>query len=78
MIRAPMGDKAYWDGRVEKFQEALNYGLASLEEPSKNPTFAPQFWFDQSKYSSRMILLHYSRGDAIRDLGQPFPGLLDA
>lgn len=78
MIRAPIGDKVYWDGRVEKFQEALNYGLVSLEQPSKNPTLAPQFWFDQSKYSSRMILLRYSRGDTIRELKQHFNGLLDA
>lgn len=78
MIRAPIGDRTYWEGRVGKYQEALNYGLVSLKEPSKNPTYAPQFWFDQSKYSSRMVLLRYSRGDAIRELGQHFTGLLDA
>jgi hypothetical protein len=78
MIRAPMGDMAYWDGRVQKFLETLRNDLETLEKVSKNPANDPQFWFDHSKYSLRVALLHYSRGDPIRDLGQHFPGLLDA
>jgi hypothetical protein len=78
MTRAPIGDFPYWDGRIRKFSEALEEDLRSLTSPAKNPQYQPQFWFDHTKYASRVILLRYSRGDPIRDLAQHFPGLLDA
>ena len=58
--------------------ETLQEDLGELEKRSKNPLYAPQFWFDHSKYSLRLIILCYSRSDPIRDLAKPFPGLLDA
>jgi len=78
MIRAPMGDIAYWNGRVQKFVGTLNSDLETLQKESKSPAYGPQFWFDHSKYTLRVAILYYSRGDPIRDLSQPFPGLLDA
>ncbi len=72
-----MGDGAYWDDRVRKFSEALHEDLKSLGSTATNPSYQPQFWFDHSKYASRVIF-RYSRGDPIRDLGQHFAGLLDA
>jgi hypothetical protein len=78
MIRAPIGDKRYWDGRVQKFCSTLADDLQTLDEEAGNPGYLPQFWFDHAKYSLRLIALRYSRGDPIRELAQHFPGLLDA
>ena len=78
MIRAPMGDMEYWNGRVQKFLETLRNDLDTLEKASKNPAYDPQFWFDHGKYSLRVAILRYSRGDSIHELGQHFPGLFDA
>lgn len=78
MIRAFVGDIAYWDGRIRKFSEALREDLESLASTAENPNFGPQFWFDHSRYTLRVILLRYSRGDPIRELDQHFAGLLDA
>lgn len=78
MIRAPWGNIAYWDNRINKFVATLTDDIATLQEPSKNPRYAPQFWFDHSKYTFRLLVLRYSRSDPIRELGQHFVGLLDA
>ncbi len=78
MIRAPIGEKSYWDGRVKKFSETLEERAQSRHTPSPNPPYEPQYWFNCAQYSFRLIILRYSRGDPIRDLGQHFAGLLDA
>lgn len=78
MIRAPWGDAAYWDNRINKFVASLKADILTLQEPPKNPRYAPQFWFDHCKHAFRLLVLCYSRGDPIRELTQHFPGLLDA
>lgn len=78
MIRAPIGDNIYWDGRIARFEKAIEENLSTLSQPSKNPAYGPQFWFDHSQHVTRLILLCYSRGDSIRELTQYFEGLLDA
>ena len=78
MIRAPMGNQAYWDERTEFLSMAIKEKFDLLKAPSVNPVYDPQFSFDLSKYHVNFILRRYSRGDSIRDLGQSFEGLLDA
>ncbi len=78
MIRAPWGDQAYWEIRITKDIEWIQKADRLLMEPSKNPTYDPQFTNDLSKDTLRLILRRYSRGDLIRDLARHFPGLLDA
>jgi hypothetical protein len=78
MIRAPLGDQVYWDSRVKKFQTAIDSDLLLLNVPSKNPVYAPQFWFDHSKNTFRLMALRYSRGDAVPELSQYFAGLVSA
>ena len=78
MIRAPIGELAYWHGRVQRFDRELAIDVEARNEPPKNPDYAPQFWFDHAKYTARVILLRYSRGDNCRELLSYFPGLLDA
>lgn len=78
MIRAPMGQQAYW----EKW---INYGIERIEKewtlirsPSQNPIYDPQYTFDTSLGTARFMLRLYSSGTPIRELAQHFPGLLDA
>lgn len=79
MIRAPMGDKAYWDKWTSFGEENIAKDLEHIKQPSKNPVYRPQFVWDIAQSGLfRLILRRYSRGDPIRDLGQHFPGLLDA
>ncbi len=77
-MRSSIGDRPYWDGRVKKFAETLEDREHSKGTPAPNPSYEPQYWFNYVQYSFRLTMLRYSRGDPIRDLGQHFPGLLDA
>lgn len=78
MIRAPWGDQAYWDARVNFDLDVVVKNWALLKQPSKNPAYDPQYSFKLAERHQRLILRCYSRGDAIRNLGQHFGGLLDA
>lgn len=79
MIRAPMGDQKYWDEGVSYGENQIPKKWELIRQPSKNPAYDPQFTFDTAKSTIfRYILRRYSRGDVIRDLAQPFVGLLDA
>jgi len=78
MIRAPMGDQAYWDGRVASYNNAIYKLTEALKIPSKNPAYRPQFVWDLSFEYPRRALAQYSRGNPIIELSNPFSGLLDA
>jgi hypothetical protein len=73
-----LGDLGYWEGRVQKPTQALAQARSSAGNPSANPSYEPQYWIDKVTYSIQLLLIRYSRGDPIRDLGQHFAGLLDA
>jgi hypothetical protein len=78
MIRAPMGDQVYWGKWTNFAEQHIDKKKLLLTMPSKNPVFDPQFAFQLAKQINELQILRYSRGDPIRDLGQSFPGLLDA
>lgn len=78
MIRAPLGNQAYWDGRVASYNNAIYKLTEALKTPSKNPAYRPQFVWDLSFEYPRRALAQYSRGDAIPTLSEHFAGLLDA
>lgn len=78
MIRAPMGDQAYWDKWTAFGETTIRRKLTNLSEPTKNPAYEAQFVWDLSREYGRLIITRYSRGDSIRELGQHFGGLLDA
>jgi len=78
MIRDTLGDEGYWCEQYEKDKKWLVKAQGILDAPMANPTYGAQFSFDFSKDIFRFVTLHYSRGDPIRDLVQPFPSLLDA
>lgn len=78
MIRAPLGEREYWQKRVTFDQKVVVENLELLKQPSKNPHYDPQFSLDLTERYLRLILRRYSRGDTISELGQHFAGLLDA
>ena len=79
MNRAPLGNAIYWDSRVKKFTERIEADKSNMGFKSKNPASEPQYWFNHSRYSFRLIMLRYSRGDAVDALLQDsFDDLLDS
>jgi Domain of unknown function (DUF1911)/Domain of unknown function (DUF1910) len=78
MIRASIGDKNYWFGRVRKFSETVAEHVALGKTPSANPVYEPQFQFNLCTYHAHLMLLLYSSGHPIRELSAHFPGLLEA
>jgi len=78
MIRAPIGDKTYWDKWSNYRKERLIKEWSLINQPSRNPVYDPQYTFDTAKNHFRYVLTCYSSGDNVRDLGQHIAGLLDA
>lgn len=78
MIRAPLGDIEYWTGRARKFQATVTEHVILGEAASPNPNYEPQFQFNLATYHARLLVIRYSSGAPIRDLGQHFPGLINA
>lgn len=79
MNRAPLGNAAYWDGRVKKLSERIEAEKSNMGFPAKNPGTESQYWFHHSRYSFRLIMLRYSRGDDVDALLQDsFQDLLDS
>ncbi|MHA6848775.1 PoNe immunity protein domain-containing protein [Ralstonia syzygii] len=77
MIRAPFGDRVYWEKWTTFSEKTVEEDLEHIERPSGNPVYRPQFVWDMSKNYLRLLLRRYSRGDSIHELAQYFSGLLD-
>lgn len=78
MIRAPLGDKQYWEGRESKDQQWIERARKLLAEPSANPVYRPQFAFDVAKDSLTSGIRAYSQGCNVVEIATCFPLLLDA
>lgn len=78
MIRAPMGNQAYWNKWITYGTERIKKEWSLIRSPSKNPIYDPQYTFDTCLGTARLMLRLYSSGAPIRELAQHFPGLLDA
>lgn len=78
MIRAQIGEISYWNDRATFDANCIIEDLETIKQPSANPGYRPQYTFDLAERHLRLTLRRYSRGDPIHDLGQHFPGLLDA
>lgn len=78
MIRAPLGDKQYWEGRESKDQQWIERARKLLAEPSANPVYRPQFAFDVAKDSLTSGIRAYSQGRNVVEIATCFPLLLDA
>ncbi|MDF3935159.1 PoNe immunity protein domain-containing protein [Pseudomonas citronellolis] len=78
MIRASMGNAEYWEKWIDFSEENIFKDLEQTHLPSGNPIYRPQFVWDISIESLRLLLRRYSRGDCVEDLSKHFLGLLDA
>ncbi|WP_339469055.1 MULTISPECIES: PoNe immunity protein domain-containing protein [unclassified Pseudomonas] len=78
MIRAPLGDKQYWDMRQVKDLQWIETTSQMLAEPSPNPEYEPQFAFDFAKHNLRAAIRVYSSGGHVAEMQTYFPRLLDA
>ncbi len=78
MIRAPLGDKQYWDGREAKDQQWIERASTILTKPSANPIYRAQFAFDFAKDNLISSIRVYSQGGDILEMATHFPRLLDA
>ena len=78
MIRAPFGNKKYWDEKQSLYIESINNAKETFKKPSKNPNYRPQYSWSFTEYYLKLILTSYSLGDNISELSQHFNGLLDA
>lgn len=78
MIRAPWGNKQYWDQRVKNRLNSINMAEEQLKLPSGAPNYRAEYVWGYTVDHPRQTLTQYSRGDAVRDLYNPFPKVLDA
>ena len=76
MIRAPLGDQAYWSFLVDFFANDVADMLLRIQQPSGNPSYRPQYLFELTKENWHLLLTRYSRGDAISELAQYFEPIL--
>lgn len=78
MIRAPWGNKQYWDDHEAKDLQWIERVSKILSEPSANPVYRAQFTFDFAKDNLRAAIRGYSSGGNITTIATFFPGVLDA
>jgi hypothetical protein len=73
-----MGNQTYWTKWIDYGEKRIEKEWALIRSPSQNPIYDPQYTFDTSLGTARLMLRLYSSGAPIRELAQHFPGLLDA
>lgn len=78
MIRAPLGDKSYWERAISNGWNSISLVEEALTKPSGNPAYRAEFVWGLTQDHPRQTLTQYSRGDAIAQLYNPFPKVLDA
>jgi hypothetical protein len=78
MIRAPLGDHAYWGGWVVYADEYIDKAWKTASLPAGDPAYEPQYLFVLAQKHWHQMLRRYSAGLPINELARYFPGLLDA
>jgi hypothetical protein len=78
MIRASLGDIAYWDEYIDFQLNAIHRMEQQALLPPGDESYRPQYLYEITKENWHLIFSRYSRGDAIADLAQYFPPLLNA
>ena len=77
-IRAPLGDKRYWEEAVANVWRAIEMAEDQLKVPPVIAQYEAQYVWNYTLDHPRQTLTQYSRGDVIRDLYNPFPKVLEA
>jgi len=78
MIRAPLGNKKYWDEWTAFRSERLDKEWAQIQRPSANPTYRAQYVWNSTLHHFRLAMTLYSKGGAVTELLPVFCRLLDA
>ncbi len=78
MIRDSLKGKEWFDKWIKSSEHTINSYIKQLKLPSNNPRYRPQFFFELVQAYWSLMLRRYSRGDAIHELAQYFPPMLDA
>jgi Domain of unknown function (DUF1911)/Domain of unknown function (DUF1910) len=78
MIRSSLGELQYWDAQIAFLAKDISDRQETARMPGGDLTYAPQYSFNLARENWHLIFSRYSRGDAIADLAQYFPPLLNA
>lgn len=78
MKRDTMGTEEYWNEWVLFTEETIAKNQETIQRPSGNPEYLPQYIRDIAGKYMKLMLRRYSRGDEVSELSQYFEGLLDA
>ena len=78
MIRAPMGDRRYWERAVNNGWNSISMAEEQIKKPAGAPAYRAEYVWGLTQDHPRQTLTQYSRGDAIVALYNPFPKVLDA
>lgn len=70
--------KAYWDEWISYEEGHIPEMWKVLREPGGDSRYAPQYAFEIFKASYELMLMRYSRGDAVSELKPMFFGLLES
>lgn len=78
MIRDSLKDKEWFDEWIKSDEHDICLSIERLRSPSNNPRYRPQYVFELVQTYWSLMLRRYSRGDAVHELAQYFPPMLDA
>ena len=78
MIRAPLGDKVYWESAVKNGWRSIETAEEQFKTPAVWKQYEAEYAWGYTQDHPRQTLTQYSRGDAIPALYNPFPKVLDA
>ena len=78
MIRAPMGDRCYWEKAVKNGWNSISMAEEQIKKPAGAPEYRAEYVWGLTQDHPRQTLTQYARGDAISALYNPFPKVLDA
>jgi hypothetical protein len=78
MTRDALAPQAYWDQWIDYSQKRIATMRTRSRELFGDPRYQPQYLSNLAKEYLHLILERYSRGDAVEELTQYFPALLEA
>lgn len=78
MIRAPLGDSSYWNKWVDVQAKNIARKEANLLVPAANPDYEPEYILSLAQALTEHLIQRYSRGDAVSELGEYLPQIVDA
>jgi hypothetical protein len=67
-----------WDKWIKFSTDDIADRISAIEKPSGDPSYRPQYIFNLSREYRHLMLLRYSRGDAIHALEEYFGPLIES